>query len=223
MELGAPHPEKGGAGVACSLAEGPGGVNRAGMTRTYGTLMPAITMYDHRPMARVVDVRRLTVEDATALIGLRREALETDPLSFAASIEDDRGLSPDFVRASLADVDEGAVFGCFDRADLAGMVGVARQSRLKQRHAGIIWGMYVTPRLRGRGAGRALLEAAVSQARSWRLEQVELGVTEYAAAARRMYEAAGFRAWGHQPRALQWQGRFVDEDHMVLDLREQGG
>ena len=174
-------------------------------------------------MSAGVDVRRLEVEDAAALVSLRREALETDPLAFGASIEDDRGLDLDFVRRSLADTREQAVFGCFDGADLAGMVGVIRASKVKQRHAGVIWGMYVTPRARNQGAGRALLDAAVKQARGWGLEQVELGVTEAAAAAKRMYEAAGFRSWGRQPRALHWQGRFVDEHHLTLDLREQGG
>jgi len=174
-------------------------------------------------MSAGVDIRRLGVEDAAALVTLRREALETDPLAFAASVEDDLGLSLDFVRGSLAGVEEQAVFGGFDGVDLAGMVGVVRASKVKQRHAGIIWGMYVTPGARGRGVGRALLDAAVEQARSWGLEQVQLGVTEAAVAAKRMYESAGFRSWGRQPRALHWQGRFVDEDHMVLDLREQGG
>jgi GNAT superfamily N-acetyltransferase len=98
------------------------------------------------------------------------------------------------------------------------MVGVSRVSRLKQRHTAFIWGMYVTARVRRRGAGRALLEAAIQQARAWGLDQVQLGVTDPARTARRMYEAAGFRSWGSQPRALHWQGRFVDEDHMILDL-----
>jgi GNAT superfamily N-acetyltransferase len=167
-------------------------------------------------------VRRLAVEHTAALLVLRREALDTDPLAFAASVEDDRGLSPDLVRASLADVQAQAVFGSFDADALIGMVGVARSNKLKQRHIGIVWGMFVSPPARGRGAGRALLDAAIRQARDWGLERVELGVSDSAVTARRMYEAAGFRAWGRQPRALQWQGRFVDEDHMALDLRARG-
>ena len=180
-------------------------------------------MGDGADMSAAVDVRRLLVEDAAALMSLRREALETDPLAFGASIEDDRGLDLDLVRGSLADVGEQAVFGCFDGEELTGMVGVIRASKVKQRHTGIIWGMYVTPRARNQGAGRALLDAAVAQARAWGLEQVQLSVTEPAVAAKRMYESAGFRSWGRQPRALHWQGRFVDEHHLVLELRKQGG
>jgi cytosine deaminase len=169
-----------------------------------------------------VNVRPLRPEDAGGLVSLRREALETDPLAFGASVEDDRGLSPDLVRSSLSDDREQAIFGCFDADGLAGMVGVARLSRVKQRHTGLIWGMYVSPRARRKGAGRALLDAAVGQARGWGLDQVQLAVTEAAQTAKAMYEAAGFRSWGREPRALGWNGRFVDEHHLVLDLREAG-
>lgn len=163
-------------------------------------------------------VRRLGPQDAPLLMSLRREALEADPLAFAASIDDDVGLDPDFVRRSLSDADEQAVFGHFDGDALTGMVGVVRASKLKQRHTGMIWGMYVTAAARRRGVGRALLDAAVAQARRWGLVQVQLGVSDTAVHARRLYEAAGFRSWGRQPRALHWQGRYVDEDHLVLGL-----
>jgi ribosomal protein S18 acetylase RimI-like enzyme len=163
-------------------------------------------------------VRRLGPDDATPLVALRREALETDPLAFAASIDDDRGLSLELVSASLADVAEQAVFGYFDRERLAGMVGIGRASRVKQRHTATIWGMYVSPAARSSGAGRALLDAAIECARAWELAHVQLSVTEAAPAARRMYESAGFRVWGREPRALRWNGRFVDDYHLQLDL-----
>lgn len=47
---------------------------------------------------------------------------------------------------------------------------------------------------------------------------VHLSVTEPAKDARRLYPAAGFREWGVEPRPLQWEGRFVAEHHLVLDL-----
>jgi len=167
------------------------------------------------------NIRRLRPEDAAALASLRREALTSDPLAFSASTEDDRALSLDFVRSALADDQEQAVFGKFEGADLTGMVGVIRASGVKQRHKGTIWGMYVVPRARNNGVGRALLEAAIDHARSWSgLEQLELGVTDAALTARRLYETAGFRRWGREPRALQWNGRFVAEHHLVLHLRE---
>jgi ribosomal protein S18 acetylase RimI-like enzyme len=169
------------------------------------------------------EVRRLRVDDAEAFMCLRREALEAHPLAFAASAEDDVGLDSDFVRRSLASPDDQAVFGSFEDGQLRGVVGLVRSSKLKQCHLATIWGMYVSAGARSRAAGRALLDAAVAQARAWGVEQVQLGVTDAAPEAKRMYEAAGFETWGRQPRTLQWQGRFVDESHMALDLREPGG
>ena len=165
------------------------------------------------------DVRRFGAEDVPALLVLRREALEADSTAFGASVDDDRGLDPEFVRAVLTKTDEEAIFGYLDGAGWAGMVGIARVSKTKERHTAIIWGMYVTSRARNKGAGRALLDAAIRQARAWGLDHVQRSVTETSAAAKRLYESAGFRVWGRQPRALQHGGRFLDTDHLTLDLR----
>jgi GNAT superfamily N-acetyltransferase len=168
-------------------------------------------------------VRRLQPDDAPALVSLRRQALDGDPLAFGASVEDDRLLGLEFTRAMLGDPRAQAIFGLFLGADLAGMVGILRDTKLKRRHTATIWGMYVAPEARGKGRGRALLEAAILQARDWPgVEQVHLAVTDVAVNARRLYETAGFRAWGREPRALHWQGHFVDDHHLVLDLRGRG-
>ena len=165
-------------------------------------------------------IRRLRPDDAPALIALRREALEVDPLAFAASVEDDRALSLDFVRTALADDQEQAVFGYFHGDDLAGMVGVIRDLKVKFRHKATIWGMYVAARARSKGVGRALLEAAIAHARQWPgLDHVQLTVTETSLHARRLYETAGFRAWGREPRSVYWDGRFFDDHHLVLQLQ----
>ena len=169
-----------------------------------------------------LDVRRLGVEDADSFMSVRREALNADPLAFSASIDDDFALDADFVRRSLGNEREQAVFGYFEAGRLRGIVGLVRGSKLKQRHGAVIWGMYVGAGARRRGAGRALLSAAIAQARAWGVEQIQLSVTDAAPQAKRIYEAAGFTSWGHQPRALGWQGRFVDESHMLLDLRGGG-
>ena len=52
--------------------------------------------------------------------------------------------------------------------------------------------LYVVPDLRGDGLGRALLEAAMETARAEGAEQMEIGTSETDAAARGLYESAGF-------------------------------
>ena len=170
-------------------------------------------------MSVVASIRRLGPEDAESLILLRQEALESDPLAFAASADDDRGLSLDFVRTALAADHEQAVFGRFEGARLTGMVGILREAKVKRRHVALIWGMYVTRPVRRKGVGGALLAAAIAHAHTWRgVDQLQLSVTDVATSARKLYEAAGFRLWGKESRALQWEGRCVDEFHLVLDL-----
>lgn len=167
-------------------------------------------------------IRALLADDVPALITLRREALETAPLAFGSSPEDDaRGLSETFMRASLADIDGSAVIGAFDGPRLVGMAGVMREAKAKARHRAFIWGMYVTPAFRRAGVGAALVAGAVDRARGWDgVVQVGLSATEAAEGAARLYERAGFRAWGVEPRALCWEGEFVGERHFVLEFGE---
>jgi ribosomal protein S18 acetylase RimI-like enzyme len=52
--------------------------------------------------------------------------------------------------------------------------------------------LYVTPASRGRGLGRALMEAALREARARGSDTMDIGVDEPDLAARRLYESLGF-------------------------------
>ena len=52
--------------------------------------------------------------------------------------------------------------------------------------------LYVAPALRGKGLGRALLEAAMEEARRRGAARIDLGTSEDDTAARGLYESAGF-------------------------------
>jgi ribosomal protein S18 acetylase RimI-like enzyme len=52
--------------------------------------------------------------------------------------------------------------------------------------------LYVVPELRGRGLGRALLEAGMEHARERGATRIDLGTSETDVAARALYERAGF-------------------------------
>jgi GNAT superfamily N-acetyltransferase len=174
-------------------------------------------------MPTPLQIRRLEIIDISAMQGLRREALEAHPLAFAASVEDDMTLDPAFVERSLSSPDASAILGAVEKNRLAGMVGVYRHTGRKGDHRAQLWGMYVTSALRRRGVGRALLSAAVEHVRGWSgVLQLQLCVTAAASNARNLYESAGFRVWGCEPRALQWEGQFVDEYHLVLPLIPTG-
>jgi RimJ/RimL family protein N-acetyltransferase len=163
-------------------------------------------------------IRKLVPSDAAVLLALRRAAIQSDPYAFGASPEDDRGSDLDFIKAALAD-DEQAVFGSYADGRLTGLVGIVRQRPVKRRHKAIVWGMYVSPEYRGKGVGKALLSAAVAHARTWPgVTHVHLSVTETSVAAKALYESLGFRVWGCEPAAHGWEGRLLDEYHLILNL-----
>ena len=98
-------------------------------------------------------------------------------------------------------------------------VSARNKYRVKRRHKGHIWGMYVAPRLRGKGAGKALLIETLRVARSSDgLRTILLSVSETQGEARRLYERLGFQAYGTEPGALRVGGQYLDETFMILRL-----
>jgi RimJ/RimL family protein N-acetyltransferase len=59
-----------------------------------------------------------------------------------------------------------------------------------------VWGVWTEPAARGRGAGRALVEAAVARAAGAGQRRVELTVSDRAPAAEALYAGLGFRRTG---------------------------
>lgn len=162
-------------------------------------------------------IRRLQPDDAPAYRALRLRALREHPEAFTSSFEEDEREPPEQARTRLAGA--GTQFwGAFEDGRLCGMVGLVREARAKSRHKATVVAMYVAPEQAGRGIGRELLDALLVQARADGLESLLLTVTEGNDPARRLYEAAGFRSFGVEPRAIKVDGRPFAKNHMVLDL-----
>lgn len=60
--------------------------------------------------------------------------------------------------------------------------------------------LYVVPEQRGRGLGRALLEAGMEAAREWGADHIDLGTSLDDTEARALYESAGFTNREGSPR-----------------------
>jgi ribosomal protein S18 acetylase RimI-like enzyme len=142
-------------------------------------------------------------------------------MAFGASPKDCAFRELAAVEAHLANPDR-AVFAIVDpdqRVRLVAMAGIIRETRTKQRHRSSIWGVYVSPSHRGRGLGRAVVEACMHHARTWAgVDSVALSVSSEGTAARALYESLGFIAWGTEPDSLRVDGSSVSQHHMLLNL-----
>ncbi|MBG9388928.1 GNAT family N-acetyltransferase [Caenimonas aquaedulcis] len=164
-----------------------------------------------------MQIRRLGPDDAQAYRALRLRALKESPQAFTSSFGEEDKQPVEKSRARLA-ADNTMFWGACEGAQLCGMVGLERETREKARHKATVVGMYVAPENAGAGVGRGLVDALLAHARDAGLELLVLTVTEGNAAATRLYEAAGFRSFGIEPRAIKVDGRPFDKNHMYLDL-----
>lgn len=100
------------------------------------------------------------------------------------------------------------------------MAGFRRETSPKERHKGLLWGMYVAPDARRYRIGAALVQAVLDHA-AGEVEQVRLAVSQANAAAIGLYEQLGFVAYGHEPRSLKSPaGVYSDDLLMVRFLAE---
>jgi RimJ/RimL family protein N-acetyltransferase len=143
-------------------------------------------------------LRAVREDEAARLRGLRLEGLATDPQAFCATYEGD-AAKPDewwtrWATLSAAGHEQRTFVLVDDRDGWHGLALV----RADDEHPGeaIINSMWVAPTARRGGAGTALCEACIAWAAERGFTAVNLDVIRGNAAARRVYEAAGFTVRG---------------------------
>src|SRR5579859_3017473 len=103
-----------------------------------------------------MQIRRLTDADAEPLWRLRLSALQTEPATFAESLDELLQSTPEtFAERLRSGGDENFVMGAFDNGTLVGMAGFYREQIAKKRHKGWVWGVFVSPTYRGKSIGRS--------------------------------------------------------------------
>lgn len=170
-----------------------------------------------------MQIRVLTLRDAGPYRELRLRMLREHPDAFTSSYEEDSQKPLSWIERRIVAGDDSPhdfVLGAFTgEGYLVGTVGLAVDTRAKERHKARLFGMYVASEASANGVGRALLSQCLERARTIpRLEQIHLTVTSTNARAVRLYEAAGFRAFGLEERAIKVGTTYYPKTHMVIYL-----
>ena len=163
-------------------------------------------------------IRPLTAADVHPYKSLRDEALGCAPESFSS----DHAASVNRPASAYAPRFGAPASGHFflgafaPDGPLLGCIGSERELLPQQRHSARVVSMMVAPAAQRRGIGQQLLAACIHQAEQVPgLEQLTLTVTASNPHVVRLYERAGFRAWGLLPRAIVVRGVGYDQLHMV--------
>jgi len=159
-------------------------------------------------------IRPLLHEDADHVLPLRLEALRLHPEAFGADFsEENRAVLPRLIGQPPA-----LTLGCFDGDALVGMAGLMVSGRVKQRHKGQVFAVYVTPSWRGTGLARAMMRRLIEHAAASGLRSLTLTVTVGNDSALHLYRSLGFRSYGTEPGSLCVGGYCHDEELMALTL-----
>lgn len=167
-------------------------------------------------------IRRLTPADAAAHRELMLEAYERHPDAFTSSTSERAKLPASWWAERLppgADAPS-MVFGALDdEGRLVGAVGLSVEARIKARHKGLLFGMYVAPAARQQGVGAQLVEAVLAAARARAdLRLVQLTVTQGNDGAQALYQRCGFQVFGVEPMAVRIAERYFAKVHMWCEL-----
>jgi ribosomal protein S18 acetylase RimI-like enzyme len=170
----------------------------------------------------MTSVRRLQPDDATPYRALMLDAYARHPDAFTSSAAERGALPLAWWQARLdnAPLAKEIVFGAFDgEGKSVGVAGLAFETREKARHKAQLFGMAVSTSHRSHGVGAALVQAALTQARSRSgVRLVQLTVTQGNASAQRLYERFGFLPFGVEPMAVAVGEGYVAKVHMWCDL-----
>lgn len=162
-------------------------------------------------------MRVLYKEDAEQFQRLRLDSLIKEPTSFASSYEEELHRSLDEIKKRIPENEDSFIYGLFNEENLVGMTGFHREDKMKFKHKGFIWGVYIAEEYRGKGYSKQMLEYTLSKAKKISgLKQIQLTVAATNNSAKKLYESYGFQTFGYEKEALFVDGFYLDEEHMVL-------
>ena len=164
-------------------------------------------------------IRELTPVDAATYQALMLHGLVEHAESFRISIQDD---GEPMVPFALSRTDAFTLGAWLAGGQLVGVASFERETRVKFRHKGLLYRMYVSADAAGRGIGRKLIQEIVRRARQIEgLEQINLTVVASNSKAMRLYSSEGFKSFALEKNGLKTDKSYSDEEQMALFLPKE--
>lgn len=181
-----------------------------------------------RPLSAPWHLRLLVCDDLAAFVALRNASLRTYPDAFTSDYASEHTKPPEAFAPRLGSAASGHfVLGAFGAdGSLLGTVAMERDRDLRpqKRHLAQVTAVMVAESAQRQGVATALVQRCVELAREVPdLDQLILTVTASNTHVVRLYERAGFSAYGLLPRAICVQGVYYDKLHMRLALPDKLG
>jgi len=155
----------------------------------------------------MIVVRKLEVDRWKEYRDLRLEALGKGPIAFGSSYDEEKNMSEEEWRKRM----ENALFA-LSKDRVIGMIVHTYDSKIKRKHIGNIFGVYVMREHRGQGVGKKLIEAVLTEIqKSKDVVKVRLNINPEQKQAVKLYQRYGFKIVGQLKRELHVEGRFYDE------------
>ena len=142
------------------------------------------------------EIRRIRADEWPELRDLRLAALRDTPLAFGSTYERELAFADDRWQRWAADAASGAEYIAVVAAAQRWVAMGRGSADLDDPRSAFLTAVYVAPDWRRKGLGSAVSEAVVDWARQHGFESIRLHVTDWNAAARRVYESLGFEPTG---------------------------
>lgn len=165
-----------------------------------------------------MQIRRLDVPDAPAYREFRLRGLREHPEAFTSDHDTEAARPLADTEKRLGPLGDTRLWAALVDGSIAGVAGLTRETRVKNRHKGTLVAMYVAPEFSGRHIGRKLVDTVIGDARALGIELLVLTVTAGNKLATSLYERAGFASFGIEPDAIRVNGSSYGKQHMVLAL-----
>ena len=167
----------------------------------------------------VIEIKEVTSKEIEVYKKLILKGLVEDEDCFRIAPEDEYEAP-----FPTNDQSDSFTIGAFKQNKLIGTASFKREgsNRLKLRHKGLLFKIYVDQEFRQKGIASSLIQEVINRAMLLRgIEQINLTVIPTNKYAKKLYEKFGFETFASEKKAVKWKGKYFDEDQMKLLIKKE--